>query len=95
MYKRQSLVRCYPIGVITMQDQGKMDEKIIAIPFEDPTYNTYRDISELPSHISVSYTHLTHLFQDFFPPFFKQVGGIAALGTLGIAALQQRVQRLQ
>ena len=37
-----SLVRCYPIGVITMQDQGKMDEKIIAIPFEDPTYNTYR-----------------------------------------------------
>ena len=38
---------------------------------------------------------LTHLFQDFFPPFFKQVGGIAALGTLGIAALQQRVQLLQ
>ena len=24
-----SLVRCYPIGVITMEDQGKMDEKII------------------------------------------------------------------
>ena len=35
-----SLVRCYPIGVITMQDQGKMDEKIIAIPVEDPTDNT-------------------------------------------------------
>ena len=47
-----SLVRCYPIGVITMLDQGKLDEKIIAIPFKDPTYNSYQDdVSELPSHI--------------------------------------------
>lgn len=54
-----SLVRCYPIGVITMLDQGRLDEKIIAIPFEDPTYNTYHDISELPSHI---FTEMTHFF---------------------------------
>ena len=58
----QSLVRCYPIGVITMQDQGKMDEKIIAIPFEDPTYNTYRDISELPSHI---FSEMRHFFSVY------------------------------
>ena len=57
-----SLVRCYPIGVITMQDQGKMDEKIIAIPFEDPTYNTYRDISELPSHI---FSEMRHFFSVY------------------------------
>lgn len=31
-----SLVRCFPIGVITMEDGGDLDEKIIAIPFEDP-----------------------------------------------------------
>ena len=57
-----SLVRCYPIGVITMQDQGKMDEKIIAIPFEDPTYNTYRDISGLPSHI---FSEMRHFFSVY------------------------------
>lgn len=34
-----SLVRCFPIGVITMEDGGDLDEKIIAIPFEDPTYH--------------------------------------------------------
>ena len=44
-----SLVECYPIGVISMEDSGSLDEKIIAIPFQDPTYNTYQDISELPS----------------------------------------------
>ena len=54
-----SLVRCYPIGVMTMLDSGKRDEKIIAIPFEDPTYNEYRDISELPTHI---YNEMRHFF---------------------------------
>ena len=34
-----TLVRCYPIGYISMLDGGKNDEKIIAIPFSDPTYN--------------------------------------------------------
>ena len=46
-----SLVRCYPIGVITMSDNGDSDEKIIAIPYSDPTYNGYKSISELPQHI--------------------------------------------
>ena len=54
-----SLVRCYPIGVMSMLDSGKRDEKIIAIPFEDPTYNEYKDISELPNHI---YTEMRHFF---------------------------------
>lgn len=57
-----SLVRCYPIGVITMKDQGRLDEKIIAIPFHDPTYNTYHDVSELPSHI---FTEMSHFFSVY------------------------------
>ncbi len=54
-----TLIQCYPIGVITMLDNGRNDEKIIAIPFEDPTYNEYKDISELPSHI---FDEMTHFF---------------------------------
>ena len=54
-----SLVRCYPIGVINMQDQGSMDEKIIAIPFNDPTYNSYHSIHELPQHI---FDEMRHFF---------------------------------
>lgn len=57
-----SLVRCYPIGVFTMLDGGKLDEKIIAIPFSDPTYNSYKDISELPAHI---FTEMRHFFQVY------------------------------
>ena len=54
-----ALVRCYPIGVIRMVDGGEKDEKIIAIPFNDPTYNTYKDISELPDHI---FSEMKHFF---------------------------------
>ncbi len=57
-----SLVRCYPIGVIIMGDGGKRDEKIIAIPFDDPTYNSYRDIQDLPAHI---FDEMQHFFSVY------------------------------
>lgn len=57
-----TLVRCYPIGVMTMKDSGKLDEKIIAIPFNDPNYNTYKDISELPKHV---FDEMTHFFMVY------------------------------
>ncbi len=56
------LVKCYPIGVIVMMDGGKRDEKIIAIPFDDPTYNTYGDISDLPAHI---FDEMRHFFETY------------------------------
>ena len=54
-----TLVRCYPIGMISMMDGGRRDEKIIAIPFSDPTYNSYTDISQLPAHI---FDEMRHFF---------------------------------
>ena len=59
-----SLVRCYPIGVITMIDNGRNDEKIIAIPFEDPTYNHYTDISQIPDHISDEMNHFFSVYKQ-------------------------------
>lgn len=57
-----TLVRAYPIGVINMIDDGRNDEKIIAIPFNDPTYNTYNDISQLPKHI---FDEMRHFFEVY------------------------------
>ncbi len=54
-----TLVRCYPIGVIKMLDDGRADEKIIAVPFSDPTYNGYRSIFDLPRHV---YDEMSHFF---------------------------------
>ena len=59
---QQTLVRCYPIGVISMIDSGAMDDKIIAIPFNDTMYNTYKNIDELPTHI---YEEMRHFFSVY------------------------------
>ena len=61
------LVECYPIGVLTMLDGGKNDEKIIAIPFKDPTYNDYRSVHDLPSHL---FDEMRHFFS-----VYKQLEG--------------------
>lgn len=61
---RLSLVRCYPIGVIAMTDRNEHDEKIIAIPFSDPQYNEYKDISELPKHMADELKHFLTVYKQ-------------------------------
>ena len=58
-----TLVRCYPIGVIKMMDNGRADEKIIAVPFGDPTYNGYRSIHALPKHITDEMHHFFEVYK--------------------------------
>ncbi len=57
-----AIVECYPIGVISMLDNGAPDDKIISIPFNDPTYNTYKDISQLPAHV---FDEMKHFFSVY------------------------------
>lgn len=57
-----TLVRVYPIGVMRMLDDGRMDDKIIAIPFSDPTYNSIRSIDEMPAHI---FDEIMHFFSVY------------------------------
>lgn len=54
-----TLIRVCPIGVMRMLDGGKMDDKIIAVPFSDPTYHGITSIDELPSHI---FDEIMHFF---------------------------------
>ena len=57
-----TLMRVYPIGVMRMIDGGALDDKIIAVPFSDPTYNHIRCIDELPAHI---FDEMMHFFSVY------------------------------
>ena len=59
-----TLVRAYPIGMISMMDNGRNDEKIIAIPFSDPTYNHYTSIDQLPAHIFDEMRHFFTVYKN-------------------------------
>ena len=54
-----TLVQVYPIGAIRMIDGGKQDDKIIALPFSDPTHHGVKSIHELPPHI---FDEIKHFF---------------------------------
>lgn len=62
-----TLVDCYPIGVLIMIDGNERDEKIIAVAEKDPFLNVYKDVTELPAHIS---TEIKHFFE-----VYKQLEG--------------------
>lgn len=59
-----TLVRAYPIGVISMIDNDRADDKIIAIPFGDPSYNQYEDITDLPVHIFEEMKHFFKVYKN-------------------------------
>ena len=54
-----TLVQVYPIGAMRMIDGGKQDDKIIAIPFSDPTHQGVKSIHELPTHV---FDEIKHFF---------------------------------
>ena len=57
-----TLVRVYPIGCMRMIDGGKLDDKIIAVPFSDPTYNGVTSVDGLPAHI---FDEIMHFFMVY------------------------------
>ena len=57
-----SLVRCYPIGILKMVDSGETDEKIIAICENDPFYNNFASMDDVPAHIL---EEISHFFQHY------------------------------
>ena len=59
-----TLVRAYPIGMISMEDNGRRDDKIIAIALNDPTYNQYNSIDQLPSHIFDEMRHFFSVYKN-------------------------------
>ena len=59
-----SLVRAYPVGVINMLDNGQNDEKIVAIPFNDPNYNAYKDMEQLPRHVFDEMRHFFTVYKN-------------------------------
>ena len=59
-----TVVECYPIGVIKMIDCGRLDEKIIAIPFSDPYYNTFKSVYDLPTHVFEEMRHFFKVYKE-------------------------------
>jgi len=44
------LVRCRPVAILAMIDGGEKDDKVIAVPTEDPRFDMVKDIDDINPH---------------------------------------------
>lgn len=56
------LVRVKPIGMMKMIDQGQLDDKVIAVQYDDQEFCHYDSIDELPPHILLQ---VQRFFEDY------------------------------
>jgi inorganic pyrophosphatase len=57
-------IDCRPLGVLKMLDRGEPDDKIIAVPANDPFYNEHFDIADLSQHYLKEVEHFFHIYKD-------------------------------
>ncbi len=57
-----AIMQARAIGCMQMKDEGKGDDKIIAVHVNDPAVSFYRDITDLPKH---SYAEIKRFFLDY------------------------------
>src|SRR4029078_1490403 len=57
-------IDCPPLAVLKMLDRGEPDDKIIAIPANDPFYHDVFDIADLSQHYLKEVEHFFHIYKD-------------------------------
>jgi inorganic pyrophosphatase len=53
-----------PIGVLRMLDRGEPDDKIIAVPVNDPIHGEIFDIADMPGHFLREVEHFFAIYKD-------------------------------
>ncbi len=69
------LIRCRPIGVLNMEDEGGIDDKIVAVPIDkiDPFQSHIRDVYDLPQLERDRIKHFFERYKDLEPDKWVRV----------------------
>jgi inorganic pyrophosphatase len=82
-----SILRARAIGVITMRDEAREDDKFVAIHVDDPEYADYQDLGDLPSH-------LVREIEQFFLDYKELEGkAVAVEGLRGRGDAEQVIEK--
>src|SRR5438128_6242083 len=58
------VMKARPVGMLRMTDQDLEDIKIIAIHVNDPMFESYTDISQLPPHMLREMRHFFEIYKE-------------------------------
>lgn len=61
-----ALIKCRPIGVLIMEDESGVDEKIIAVPISkiDPSFEKINDLDDVEENIKSRIKHFFEHYKD-------------------------------
>ncbi len=63
-----------PVGVLPMEDDGGIDEKVICVQTKDPRYAHIKDINDVPQQTKDEIKHFFEHYKDLEPKKWVKVG---------------------
>lgn len=57
-------IEARPVGLMRMIDDSEKDDKILAVPAEDPTFDDIQDVDDVPSHTLKEIAHFFATYKD-------------------------------
>jgi inorganic pyrophosphatase len=52
------------VGVLAMEDDKGVDNKLLGVPVKDPRFDGYRDLSDVPPHVLREIEHFFQTYKD-------------------------------
>jgi inorganic pyrophosphatase len=69
-----TIVPCNIIGLLKIRDSGVEDDKIIAVPIDEPEYKQINSITQIPHHIKKLIEHFYSHYKDLEGKKVKVIG---------------------
>jgi inorganic pyrophosphatase len=67
-------VKVRPVGVLPMEDDGGIDEKVLCVPYKDPRWAHIQDINDVPEQTRNELEHFFAHYKDLEPGKWVKVG---------------------
>lgn len=85
------LLKARPVALMEMEDGGERDDKVVAVPVEDPRFDTIRDLADLNAHFQ---KEMSHFFETYKKVQNKEVSVGAWHGKDAAQAAFERSREL-
>lgn len=71
------VIRCRPLGMLLMEDESGMDQKMLAVPVQKmtPRYNTVKTIEDVPEDLLAQIRHFFEHYKDLEKGKWAKVSG--------------------
>jgi inorganic pyrophosphatase len=58
------VIEARPVGLFSMLDKGQPDDKVLAVPHRDPTYDDIQGLDDVPTHYLREVEHFFKVYKD-------------------------------